>query len=251
MPIGGTGTITIIGVVDSPLPDGTILVANATLHDDEGNSVSADDTTIVDGSSNLALAVGVSPDPVAANGQFTYTVVYGNPSTNTMTNVVISQDYDPLVSWVSSSVFPSTPTFDAWNVGTLLPGQGGFLTVTTHVDALCHVWDGDGMWGGRDYKQELTTEGTRWGGIEHWRDGITTRGVLLDVPKHRGKPFVTIEEPVHGHELEAIATAQGVSIEPGDALVVYSGREAFQAEHREWSGYVPPSREEIDRQLER
>jgi len=113
--------------------------------------------------------------------------------------------------------------------------------VTTHVDALCHVWDERGMWGGRDPKQELSTEGTRWGGIEHWRDGITTRGVLLDVPRHRGTSFVTIDEPVHGDELEAIARAQGVRIEPGDALCVYSGREAFQAAHREWSGYTPPS----------
>lgn len=113
--------------------------------------------------------------------------------------------------------------------------------VTTHVDALCHVWDGDGMWGGRDAKDEITGAGTRWGGIEHWRNGITTRGVLLDVPKFRGEPSVTIESPVHGWELEAIAKAQGVTIEPGDALVVYSGREAWQAAHPEWSGYRPPS----------
>ena len=112
---------------------------------------------------------------------------------------------------------------------------------TTHVDALCHVWDSDGMWGGRDAKREITTEGTRWGGIEHWRDGITTRGVLLDVPKHRGTPSVTVDEPVHGHELQAIARAQGVTLEPGDALVVYSGREEFQAANRNWNGYVPPS----------
>jgi kynurenine formamidase len=112
---------------------------------------------------------------------------------------------------------------------------------TTHVDALCHVWDGDGMWNGRDPKQEITTEGTRFGGIEHWRDGVTTRGVLLDVPKFRGEPSVTVEKPVHGWELEEIAKAQGVTIEPGDALVVYSGREAWQAAHRDWSGYVPPS----------
>jgi hypothetical protein len=48
--------------------------------------------------------------------------------------------------------------------------------------------------------------------------------VLLDVPKYRGEPYVTLDKPVHGWELEDIAAAQGVRLEPGDALVVYSGR---------------------------
>jgi kynurenine formamidase len=113
--------------------------------------------------------------------------------------------------------------------------------VTTHVDALCHVWDGDGMWNGRDPKVEVTSTGARFGSIDHWRDGITTRGVLLDVPAYRGVPSVTIETPVHGWELEAIAEKQGVEVGPGDALVVYSGRENWQAAHPDWSGYRPPS----------
>ena len=63
---------------------------------------------------------------------------------------------------------------------------------------------------------------------------ITTRGVLLDVPKYRGEPFVTIEKPVHGEELEAVAKAQGVAMEPGDALVLYGGREKFSAANPDW-----------------
>ena len=77
--------------------------------------------------------------------------------------------------------------------------------VTTHIDALCHVWNSDGMWNGRDPKKHVTSTGATFGSIDHWRDGITTRGVLLDVPKFRGVPSVTLETPVHGWELEAIA----------------------------------------------
>lgn len=112
--------------------------------------------------------------------------------------------------------------------------------VTTHIDALCHVWD-DAIWNGRDPAKEISSAGARFGSIDKWRDGITTRGVLLDVPRHRGEPSVTIENPVHGWELEAIAAAQGVALEPGDALVVYSGREAWQAANPNWSGHRPPS----------
>ncbi len=99
---------------------------------------------------------------------------------------------------------------------------------TTHLDALCHIWGEDGLWNGRDPDREIRSNGARWGGVQHWRDGIVTRGVLLDVTKHRSEPFVTLDRPVHDSELEAIARSQGVTVAAGDALVVYSGREAWQ-----------------------
>ncbi|MYH76276.1 MAG: cyclase family protein [Acidimicrobiaceae bacterium] len=106
----------------------------------------------------------------------------------------------------------------------------------THVDALCHVWSESGMWNGRDPDEEISFDGAAFGGIEAWRDGIVTRGVLLDVPRYRGQPFVTFEEPVHGAELEAIAESQGVEIEPGDAVAVYCGREEWSRRHGPWGG---------------
>jgi kynurenine formamidase len=95
----------------------------------------------------------------------------------------------------------------------------------THIDALAHVWDADGMWNGRDPDEAITIGGARWGSIDHWKHGILTRGVLLDIPAFRGEPFVTQDKPVHGWELEAVAEAQGVTIEPGDAVAIYCGRE--------------------------
>ena len=57
-----------------------------------------------------------------------------------------------------------------------------------------------------------------------------TRGVLLDVPRHRGVPSVTHDRPVHGWELEEILAKPAASASrPGDAVAVYSGREAWQA----------------------
>ena len=70
----------------------------------------------------------------------------------------------------------------------------------THLDALCHVWDEDGMWNGRDPAKEITFGGATFGAVDQWADGIITRGVLFDVPKHRGEPFVTQGHPVHGWE---------------------------------------------------
>ena len=67
-----------------------------------------------------------------------------------------------------------------------------------------------------------------------WSTGVTglLRAACCSMcPKHRGEPYVTLEKPVHGWELEDIAKAEGITLEPGDAVVVYSGREALQAAH--------------------
>jgi len=101
----------------------------------------------------------------------------------------------------------------------------------THIDALCHVWDEDGMWDGRKPQDTITFSGSSYGAVDTWSDGILTRGVLLDVSRHRGKEYVTVDEPVHGWELEDIVREVGLSIEPGDAVMVYSGREAYTRDH--------------------
>lgn len=109
---------------------------------------------------------------------------------------------------------------------------------TTHLDALCHIWDEDGLWGGRDPRDALTSEGSTWAGIEHWGDGIVTRGVLLDVPRHRGTMYVDLDAPVHGSELEDICRSQGLELTPGDGIAVYCGRERFEAANPAWRPHV-------------
>ena len=104
----------------------------------------------------------------------------------------------------------------------------------THIDALCHVWDDDGLWNGRS-PDVVAADGTQWGSIQNWSQGIVTRGVLLDVPRYRGRPYVPQGRPVTAGELEAIARSQGVEVRPGDALCVYSGRESHdRAEAQPW-----------------
>ena len=135
---------------------------------------------------------------------------------------------------------PNNPLPAQHYMKTLPRGKGGFSAdyygifyhgvSSTHIDALCHTWDEQAMWNGRDPKQEITFDGARFGSVEHWADGIVTRGVMLDVPRHRGTPCVTHERPVHGWELEDILTARGITLQPGDAVCVYSGREAWQAQ---------------------
>lgn len=109
--------------------------------------------------------------------------------------------------------------------------------VTTHIDALGHTWDSAGMWDGRDPAEAVSFSGVAWGGAEHLAEGIVTRGVLIDVPRHRGGEPVTVDAPLHGYELEEICREQGVEMQPGDALVVYSGRGLWEATYGPWGNW--------------
>ncbi|HEX5465519.1 MAG TPA: cyclase family protein [Candidatus Limnocylindrales bacterium] len=104
---------------------------------------------------------------------------------------------------------------------------GSHGTTTTHLDALSHVWDGDGLWGGADPDEAIQFDGARWGSIEHWRTGFFTRTVLLDVTAHRQAPYVTVDRPVVAAELEATLAETGLQLQPGDAIAVYSGRDRW------------------------
>jgi kynurenine formamidase len=144
-----------------------------------------------------------------------------------------------------SRPFPKTPApnnpnpAQHWMRSFTFPAGGGAVVdyyaisyhgqAATHIDALCHVWNSDGLWNGRR-PDVLAPTGARWGSIDAWSGGIITRGVLLDVPAFRGTSYVTSDRPVTGDDLREVAEAQGVDVHPGDALLVHSGREAFNAE---------------------
>ncbi|KQR37465.1 cyclase family protein [Microbacterium sp. Leaf159] len=96
----------------------------------------------------------------------------------------------------------------------------------THMDGLAHI-GADGTWhGGIPIEDSQTDEDTMVAWAQH---GIATRGVLLDIPAVRGTEWVTAEEPVTAEDLDAALAATGVEIEPGDALIIYQGRDRFEA----------------------
>jgi kynurenine formamidase len=110
----------------------------------------------------------------------------------------------------------------------------------THIDALCHVaWDGE-LYNGRPFMQSLTAAGATWCPIDPLFDGITTRGVLLDLAAARNEGYVAVGQPVTPAELDAAAARAGVRVEPGDAVVVRSGDEAFRRAHPDWVPRISP-----------
>jgi kynurenine formamidase len=98
----------------------------------------------------------------------------------------------------------------------------------THVDALCHIFLEGQSYNGRAARDVVTFDGATFGSIDALRDGVTTRGVLLDVTRFRKKGYVAKGEHVSEWELGDIAASQNVELQPGDALCVYCGRDEYE-----------------------
>jgi kynurenine formamidase len=116
------------------------------------------------------------------------------------------------------------------------PSCGDYFTiaphgmVVTHMDALCHFSWKDQFYNGRKRSETLTASGAKWGSIHAQRQGIFTRGVLLDVAAARGVSWYKPDEYVTVADFEAAEKRQRVRVESGDAIFVRTGMERMEAE---------------------
>lgn len=114
--------------------------------------------------------------------------------------------------------------------------------VNTHIDALCHVFTGEG---GRLYNDVdpavITDEGAGVHSVDRWRNGIVTRGVLYDIPRMRSHDHLRHGEPVEGWHLEDWAKQVGVTPRAGDAVLVRSGSAPFWAANPDFAFESPPN----------
>ena len=93
----------------------------------------------------------------------------------------------------------------------------------THVDSLSHVfWRGQ-MYNGRPSRMVTTREGATVESIDLLKDGVLSRGVLLDVARARGVPWLERGDAVLPDDLDAAERMAGVRVEPGDILLIRTG----------------------------
>ena len=107
----------------------------------------------------------------------------------------------------------------------------------THIDALCHLAYADQLYGGRP-ASTVTSHGAETIAIDDYAHGIVARGVLLDIPRLRGVPYLEPGEAVTRAELEEAERAQGVRLEEGDVFVFRTGHHRRRLERGPWdNGY--------------
>ena len=85
---------------------------------------------------------------------------------------------------------------------------------TTHLDALNHMFYHGQMYNGVPIKDD----------VMHYKNGIVTRGILIDIPTLKSKAYLEDDEPVYPEDLMAWEKRAGIKIESGDAVFVRTGR---------------------------
>lgn len=103
----------------------------------------------------------------------------------------------------------------------------------THIDALCHV-DYRGLLYNAQQVDTATTDGATVDAINVLKDGLIGRGVLLDIPRLRGVPWLEPGEHIFRDDLEAAERAQGLVVGEGDILLVRTGHVRRLSELGPW-----------------
>lgn len=111
------------------------------------------------------------------------------------------------------------------------------LQCGTQWDALGHIFYGDRMWNG--YPATLVdSNGARKNSIDKVKDRMVGRGVLLDVARALGVPYLEDGMAITCQDLDDTAAAQGVEIRPGDFVIVRTGQMEQRLDSGDWGGYA-------------
>jgi kynurenine formamidase len=106
---------------------------------------------------------------------------------------------------------------------------------TTHLDSFAHRFFGGKMWNGYPVAGTITMEqGAAKNSILTMKNGIVTRGVLYNIPRLKGVPYLEPGARIFPEDLEAWERKAGVKAGAGDAVLVRWGRWARRAQRGPW-----------------
>jgi kynurenine formamidase len=104
-------------------------------------------------------------------------------------------------------------------------GNGG----GSHIDSLCHMAYKGKFYNNFSFDESVTPEKGCRLGINNLKDGIFTRGILIDIPRLRNVPYLEAGTHVFREDIEAWEKQAGVKVGPGDALLLRVGKPATGA----------------------
>jgi kynurenine formamidase len=111
------------------------------------------------------------------------------------------------------------------------------VQAATHWDSLGHVFYVDKMYNGYEARQ-VDSRGVHQLGIEHTRDRMVGRGVLLDVARFKGLESLDDGYAISNDELDAVAQEQRVTIEQGDFVIIRTGQMERCLNKSDWGQYA-------------
>lgn len=103
----------------------------------------------------------------------------------------------------------------------------------THMDSLCHLVHDGKLYNGYS-QQTITDQGAGQLSVHHFKQGIFTRGVLMDIPRARGQKHLAPGTPIYPEDLIAWEKQAGVTVGPGDVVFIRTGKWARRDELGAW-----------------
>ncbi len=105
----------------------------------------------------------------------------------------------------------------------------------THIDSLAHGVDNGASYNGYiDDDDAVMTDGHPKNAITVADQGIFTRGILMDIPRLKGVPYLEPGTRIYPADLEAWEQEAGVTVSAGDALFIRTGRWTRRAARGPW-----------------
>ncbi len=105
----------------------------------------------------------------------------------------------------------------------------------THMDTLCHFLYNGKMYNGYS-QEEVTANGASKNSIINFKNGIITRGVLMDMARHKGVDYLEPGDAIYPEDLDAWEKKARVKVGSGDVILVRTGRWARRDAKGPWPG---------------
>ena len=99
--------------------------------------------------------------------------------------------------------------------------------VHTHMDSFCHRAYKGQMYNGMPMSS-ITDKGCVMGSVFSFKNGIITRGVLMDIPRLKGVDYLEPGTRIYPEDLDAWVKQAHLKVLPGDAVFIRTGRWALR-----------------------
>jgi len=150
------------------------------------------------------------------------------------TGLTVSLAHNPITEAADDNASPFEHTMNrGFTTDTYRVSYHGYAH--SHIDALCHIPYQKQTYNGYSTDAINTEKGCTKLGIDRLKNGIVTRGILIDIPRLRNVNYLEPGTPVFVEDLEAWEKKAKIKVAPGDAIFLRTGRWARRAALGPWA----------------
>ena len=111
--------------------------------------------------------------------------------------------------------------------------------IHTHMDALCHFSYNGKVYNGYSEREVLQPQGAVKNSINAFKNGIVTRGILIDIPRLKGVDYLEPGTHIYPEDLDAWEKKAHVKVASGDVIFLRTGRWALRDLKGPWGTRDP------------